>query len=124
MDKQKSGVQMVYNFTTIVNVSPADAKPAISVVSAEIGKTASAARAPVITVHNTGNGYAMIGQASVTLSDGKWTKTLNADELLANFGLGLVQPNSKRRFVMVTPLPANVRKYEVRIELKSNRSAR
>jgi fimbrial chaperone protein len=124
MDKSKSGVQMVFNFSSVVNVSPPNAKPAISVVNASIGKTGSIARAHVVTIQNTGNGHAMIGEASVTLSDGKWTKTLSKDERQAIFGLGLVQPKSKRRFVMSTPLPDNVGKYEVRIELKSSKPAR
>jgi hypothetical protein len=32
------------------------------------------------------------------------------------FGLGLVQPKSKRRFVVAIPIPPEVSKYDVHIE--------
>ena len=70
------------------------------------------------SVANTGNGHALLGEASsVSLSDGKWTKTLSKEEIQQVFGLGLVQPKSKRRFVMTTPLPPEVSKYDVHIEV-------
>jgi fimbrial chaperone protein len=124
MDKQKNGVQVIFNFNAVVNVSPANAKPAISVLKADIVNTPKISRAPTITVENTGNGHAMLGDASIVLTDGKWTKALSREEVRALFGLGLVQPRSKRRFVLATPLPPEVSKYQVRIELNTPKSAR
>ena len=124
MDKKKSGVQVVFNFSTVVTVSPANAKPNISVLKAEIGKAPQISRAPTITVQNTGNGHALLGDAVIALTDGKWTKTLSRDEVRAIFGLGLVQPKSKRRFVVAMPLPAEVSHYQVQIELQDKKSAR
>ncbi len=124
MDKKKSGVQVIFNFSIVVNVSPANAKPEISVLKAEISKAPSTPRAPTITVQNTGNGHALLGEASIVLSAGTWSKRLSKEEVRAIFGLGLVQPHAKRRFVMATPLPPEVSKYQVQIELNNKKSAR
>jgi fimbrial chaperone protein len=118
MDKKKSGIQMVSHFTVVVNVSPLNVKPDISIVKTEIANVSPLSRVAVITVANTGNGHALLGDASsVSLSNGKWTKTLSRDEIMKVFGMGLVQPKSKRRFVMAIPIPPEVSKYDVHIEV-------
>jgi fimbrial chaperone protein len=118
MDKKKSGIQMISHFTVVVNVSPSNVKPDISVIKTEIANVPPLSRVPVITIANTGNGHALLGEASsISLSNGKWTKTLSKEEILKVFGMGLVQPKSKRRFVMAIPIPPEVSKYDVHIEV-------
>ena len=49
MDKKKSGVQLIFNFAVVVNVSPLNVKPEISVIKAEISNAPPLSRAPLIT---------------------------------------------------------------------------
>lgn len=121
LDQKKNGIQMVVNFGVIVNVIPANAKPVIVVVKADIVKRPSKANEPVITVANSGNGHALLGDGSIILSSGSWTKTLAGEEMRQRLGMGLVQPGNKRRFSLGVPVPDGISRYDVKIELKTVR---
>ena len=52
MATRQSGVQVVFNFATVVNVAPPGGKSAISVVSAGVGKDENGKPRPTLTVRN------------------------------------------------------------------------
>ena len=121
LDKKKNGVQVVFNFAVIINVAPVNAKPAISVVKADISKGSSQGNEAVITLQNSGNGHALLGDGSLVLTSGAWTKTVAGEEIRKLFGLGLIQPGTKRRFKLAMPLPPAISRYDVQVELKRPR---
>ena len=115
LDKSKSGVQIVFNFSVLVNVSPVKSETAVKLVSAEI-KTDKQTKRPVIVVQNTGTRHLMMANGSVTLSSGSWSKTLNGAELKDSIGgLGLVQPNKRRRFTLNTDLPPQISRLDAQV---------
>ena len=121
LGQKKNGVQIVFNFSVIVNVAGANAKPVISVLKADIAQTSSKGKEPVITLENSGNGHALLGDGSLILTSGSWSKTFAGDEIRKLFGMGLIQPGTKRRFSLATQLPPEVSRYDVRIDLKRPR---
>jgi fimbrial chaperone protein len=107
MPQGKSGVQVVFNFATIVNVSPADGKAAISLVSAAVGKDEKGKARPALTVKNSGNLHARLTDATISLSGGSWSATLRPEQMRQTMGIGLVQPGKTRRFLLPVDVPAN-----------------
>lgn len=121
LDKSKSGVQIVFNFSVLVNVSPLKSQAAIKLISAEL-KSEQRARRPVILVENTGTRHLMLGNGSVTLSSGSWSKTLNGAELRDSLGgLGLVQPRKRRQFTLNTDVPPQVSRLDARVSVGDSR---
>ena len=121
LGQKKNGVQIVFNFSVIINVAGANAKPVISVLKADIAQTSSKGKEPVITLENSGNGHALLGDGSLILTSGSWSKTFAGDEIRKLFGMGLIQPGTKRRFSLATQLPPEISRYDVRIDLKRPR---
>ncbi|NLR72712.1 molecular chaperone [Novosphingobium sp. ERN07] len=81
-DQKQSGVQMVFNFSTMATIVPEGAKPAVTVVS-----TTREGADTVLRLRNDGNRYANIGSAKVsiggqTVSDEEWRKALRSVWLL------------------------------------------
>lgn len=108
MPAWKSGVQVVFSFTTIVNIAPASGKSALNFVSAGIGKDDKGAPRPTLTVTNPGNVHARLSDATIKLSGGAWSETLGPEKLRQLMGIGLVQPGKKRKFTLPVDMPANV----------------
>lgn len=118
MPKGKSGVQVVFNFATIVNVAPASGRSTIDVVSASIVRDDKGKPRPAVTVRNSGNIHAKLIDAAITLSGGSWSETLRPDRLRQVMGLGLVQPGKTRRFLLPVDLPAGVTQLSASIDYK------
>jgi fimbrial chaperone protein len=104
----KTGVQVVYNMSIVLNVSPPDAKGAIAVVSSAVTKDATGRQRPAVIVQNSGNRHVNLADTTLNLSSGKWSKTLTNFELKQLIGVGLVQPGKRRKFVFPVDLPAGV----------------
>lgn len=107
----KSNIQLLYNFQVLVSVSPDGAKPALTVASAEIGKDAEGAPAPVITVSNASvaHGYLSRGRVRVVqfAPDGRevFRKQLTGPELQQTIGYGLIGGGQTRRITLPMRLP-------------------
>ena len=113
-DSTKSGVQIVFNFSVLVNVSPAQSRAAVQLVSTSI-----VAKKPVIIVENSGSRFAMIGSATVVLTSGGWSKTLSGDQLREVLGgIGLVQPGKRRRFTLGMDIPPNISRFDAQVRLE------
>jgi fimbrial chaperone protein len=121
MGAGSSGVQVVFNFATIVNVAPAGGKAAITLVSAAPGKDDKGKPRPALTVRNPGNSYANLTDATISLSSGSWSATLRPDQLRQTMGIGLVQPGKTRRFLLPVDLPANAGPITASIDYKPPR---
>lgn len=107
----KSNIQLLYNFQVLVSVSPDGAKPALAVASAEIGKDAEGAPAPVITVSNASvaHGYLSRGRVRIVqfAPDGRevFRKQLTGPELQQTIGYGLIGGGQTRRITLPMRLP-------------------
>jgi fimbrial chaperone protein len=118
MPEGKTGVQVVFNFATIVNVAPATGKAEISLVKAGIGKDEKGKPRPELTVKNPGNIHAKLTDATIKLSGGSWSQTLIPDQLRQLVGIGLVQPGKTRRFLIPVDVPDGVTQVTASIEYK------
>jgi fimbrial chaperone protein len=105
MPDAKSGVQVVFNFDIIANVSPPSGTRKLDLVSTST-VTESGKRYPSLLLSNSGNIHAKLSSASLTLTSGNWSKTLTAAELQLRLGAAIVQPGKKRRFLIPVELPA------------------
>lgn len=107
----QSNIQLLYNFQVLVSVSPEGAKPALKIASAEIGKDAEGAPAPVITVANSSaaHGYLSRGRLRVVQfgADGRelLSKQFTGPDLQQTIGYGLIGGGQTRRITLPVRLP-------------------
>lgn len=118
MPKGKSGVQVVFNFATVVNVAPPDGKSAINLVKTGVSKDEKGKLRPALTVKNPGNSYAKLTDATIKLAGGSWSVTLTPEQLRQTVGVGLVQPGKIRRFLIPIDMPEGVTKITASIDYK------
>jgi fimbrial chaperone protein len=121
MPKGQSGVQVVFNFATVVNVAPASGHAGLDLVSAGVGKDDQGKLRPAVTVKNPGNIHAKLTDATIKLSGGAWSQTLRPEQLRQVMGVGLVQPGKTRRFLLPLDLPAGVSQVTASIDYKPAR---
>jgi P pilus assembly chaperone PapD len=118
MPEGKSGVQVVFNFATIVNIAPPGGKAGIEFVKAGVGKDDKGKTRPEVTVKNPGNVHAKLTDATIKLSAGSWSQTLAPEQLRQSMGVGLVQPGKTRWFILPADLPEGVTQVTASIEYK------
>jgi fimbrial chaperone protein len=118
MPKSTSGVQVVFNFATVVNVAPVTGRSALDLVSTGVGKDDKGKVRPAITVKNPGNIHAKLTDATIRMSSGGWSETLRPEQLRQVMGVGLVQPGKTRRFLLPLDLPAGVTQVSASIDYK------
>jgi fimbrial chaperone protein len=118
MPAGQSGVQVVFNFATIVNVAPPDGKSSIDVVSSGVGADEKGKPRPILIVKNPGDAHAKLTDATIKLSGGDWSETLRPDVLRQKIGVGLLQPGKTRKFLLPVDLPANVKQITASIDYK------
>lgn len=123
MPEGKSGMQVVFNFATIVNIAPPGGKADISVVNASVGNDDKGKPRPALTVKNPGNIHAKLTDATIKLSGGAWSETLSPEKLRQAMGLGLVQPGKTRRFILPVDMPDSVKQINASIEYKPANSS-
>ena len=115
----QSNIQLLYNFQVLVSVSPDSAKPALTIASAEIGKDAEGAPAPIVTVANASaaHGYLSRGRLNIVqrAPDGReiFRKQVTGPELQQTIGYGLVGGGQTRRLVLPVRLPQAQGRVEV-----------
>ena len=114
----QSGVQVVFNFATIVNIAPPGGKSAIDLVKTGVGKDDKGKARPELTVKNPGNSYAKLTDSTVSLSGGGWSETLTAAKLRQMLGIGLVQPGKTRTFQLPVDMPDGVADITASIDYK------
>jgi len=94
----KSGVQFVFNFSTVANIVPAGAKPVIETASVTpSGKTVK------LTLKNNGNRYANLSTSTVELSGGTFKTVIKDDAWRKALGASWILPGGTR--VIEIPKP-------------------
>lgn len=115
----QSAIQILYNFQVLVSVSPAGAKPALAIRSAEIGRNADGKPAPVLTLANPSAAHAYLSNGRLRIiqtdASGKevFRKTLSGPEIQQTIGFGLVGANQVRRMTLPIVLPTEGGKLDV-----------
>jgi len=117
MPEGQSGVQVVFNFATIVNVAPPRGSAALEVVEAGFGTDNKGQRRPAVTFRNPTNVHALASKGTISLSGDGWSATLGPAEL-RNMGLGLVQPGKTRRLLIPVDVPDGVSRISASIDYK------
>lgn len=107
MPRGRSGLQVAVSFGALVNVKPPRSFAKLDLVSTEIVTDRSGRRFPMVTVSNPSHVHALFTKSTVRLSGNGWDLTLPPGELEQKVGIGLVQPGSRRKFVLPFPVPAN-----------------
>lgn len=108
----QSAIQILYNFQVLVSVAPAEAKPALDVVSAAVETNREGKPVPAVTVSNTANshGYLSKGRLRITQRDdsGKeiFSRSISGPEMLQIVGFGLVGANTTRTIQIPIELPS------------------
>lgn len=109
----QSAIQILYNFQVLVSIAPAGVKPALEIVSAQVGKGANGKPVPEITIANPSNahGYLSDGRLRIEQFDasGKsvFKRTISGPEMLQIVGFGLVGANGRRTITIPVELPTS-----------------
>lgn len=105
-----SGIQILYNFETVVSVSPSAAQPSLAITSSNF-QTIEGKRRAALTLNNPSAAVAYLSGSRVTLESkdtgGRtvWTKTYEPNEIMQNVGVGIVGAGLSRQFVLPFDLP-------------------
>jgi len=109
-------VQVVLNFSVIVNVAPPEGAPDLQLVDTGIARSRDGKRIPALTVTNRSKVHARLPEARIHLSGGGWSQVLSPGVLQALVGIGTVMPGQTRTFKVPVTLPDEVRSLEARLE--------
>jgi fimbrial chaperone protein len=105
MPDAQSGVQIEFQFQVLVYVAPPSGTRTLDLRSSSV--TAINGKHYVnLVVSNAGNVHAFLGDATVTLRSGSWSRTLLPGDIQKLIGLGTVQPGKSRRFTVPVEVPA------------------
>lgn len=116
MGPRQSGVQIAVQFSVLINVSPAESAPAIEILKTEITGSTADDRKPTILVENKGTRHAILAQGALEVRSGNWSAMFVGDQVTAALnGIGLLQPGKRRSFMIKTPVPPSVTRYDARI---------
>lgn len=101
----KSGVQFVFNFSTVANIVPSGAKAQIEAVS-----LAPSAKTLKLTLKNAGNKYANLALSNVELSGGAFKSVIKDDAWRKALGTSWILPGGTRVIELPKPdkAPANL----------------
>lgn len=94
----KSGVQFVFNFSTVANIVPAGAKASIEATTVE-----PAGKSLKVTLRNSGNKYANLALSSLDLSGGSFKTTIKDEAWKKALGTSWILPGGSR--VIEIPKP-------------------
>jgi fimbrial chaperone protein len=93
----KSGVQFVFNFSTVANIVPDGAKPVIETQLTGEGKKLK------LVLKNTGNKYANLALSNVDLAGGAFKMTIKDDEWRKALGTSWILPGGTRVVELAKP---------------------
>ncbi len=105
MPESESGVQFIFSFDVFANVAPPSGTHTLDIVSSAI-VTENGKRYPSLLLTNKGNIHSKLGDATLALKAGAWSRTITSGEMQMLLGGGLVQPGKRRRFVIPVELPS------------------
>ncbi len=108
--KGNSGLQVAVSFGALVNVAPPRSQAHLDLVATDIVTDQSGRRFPMVTVQNPSHKHALFTRSTLRLAGDGWDLTVPPSELEQRVGIGLVQPGSRRKFVLPFPIPKNARR--------------
>jgi fimbrial chaperone protein len=117
----KNGVQIVFNFRTVVNVAPPDGRATVAVLNSSVVKDEKGKTFAEVNVSNSGNSYAKLSDSTIKLAAGSWSETVDSLKLRQSIGVGLVQPGKNRKFKLPVELPAGVSSVTAQIYYNSSK---
>jgi P pilus assembly chaperone PapD len=117
----KHAVQLVMSIGVMVNIAPPQGTPALRLVGTGIVVDKKGRRSPTVTVENPSNTHAILRDADIRLTSGGWSAALSSQDIAQKVGVGLVQPGTRRRFVLPVVLPANVKALKGEIDYRPRR---
>ncbi len=100
------GVTVLTSFSVAVNVRPISAHPDVQLVGTGVDRERANPR-PTITVQNPTPAHALLKHADITVYANEQEFVLPRHQFEQVYGNGLIQPWSKRRFVLPINLPVN-----------------
>ena len=115
LPKGQSHIQVLYNFVVLASVGPQSAKPALRILSTDVGTNDAGKPVPVVTVSNDSKtyGYLSRGKLRIIGTDqaGKevFRQTFSGSELQQSLGMGLVGSGQQRQFILPVVLPSEGR---------------
>ena len=107
----QSAIQILYNFQVLVSVSPAGAKPDISVQSAHIKADKDGKFLPQVTVKNSSSAHGYLSKGTLRIvekdSSGKeeFKRTMSGAEIQQTIGFGLIGGDQTRTLTVPVELP-------------------
>ncbi len=105
MPDTQSGVQIEFQFQVLVYVAPPSGTRTLDLRTSSVAAV-NGKRYASLMVGNSGTVHAFLGDATVTLRSGSWSRTLLPGDIQRMIGLGTVQPGKNRRFTIPVDLPA------------------
>lgn len=127
----KLQLQIAMAFGAIINMPAATGKPNPVVQSSRMTRNRQGKPVLETVISNSSNQNFMLVQADSTVTilgannQPIWTRTYKPDDIMRNFGLGMVQPNKSRRMQIPLPeLPANLASQAKAAKLEIRPSAR
>jgi fimbrial chaperone protein len=111
LPENSSNIQLLYNFQVLVSISPANVRPQLAVVSAQVGRDETGAPVPVITVSNASgaHGYLSRGRIEIVQTDpaGKEIsrQQMAGAQMQQTIGYGLIGGGQTRRITLPIRLP-------------------
>lgn len=102
---KQTGLSILTAFSVAVNVAPLSARPTIQLISTDLDTSGN----PAITVQNPTAAHALLKDASIIIHADGLDFEVPTTALQQSYGHGLLQPWSKRRFILPVTLPANTR---------------
>lgn len=123
----QSAIQILYNFQVLASISPAGAKPNLTLRAAEVGRNEAGKPVPVVTVSNDSiaHGYLSHGRLKVVEKDasGKvvFQRTMAGPEIQQTIGFGLIAPGQQRRVAIPLELPTAEGSVEAQFTPESRR---
>lgn len=107
----QSAIQILYNFQVLVSVSPAGAKPDISVQSAKVATNKDGKFVPEITVKNASGAHGYLSKGTLRIvekdSSGKeeFKRSISGAEIQQTMGFGLIGGDQTRTLTVPVELP-------------------
>lgn len=107
-DSDKAQIQMLYSIGSVVTVRPLGGTPELMLAGVERATNSKGVEGVYLTFKNDGASHAYVKNATIDLeSDAGWVERLDADEMSASVGLGLVPAKARRAlFVALPNVPA------------------
>ncbi|MBU1209936.1 MAG: molecular chaperone [Alphaproteobacteria bacterium] len=121
MPKGHSGLQVAVSFGALVNVAPPKSQAQLDLVATDIVTDQSGRRFPMVTVQNPSRTHALFTRSTLRLAGEGWDLTVPPGQLQQKVGIGLVQPGSRRKFVLPFPIPDNARRIRASLAFDPSR---